>query len=298
MTPYTDVWTTPHTLLWKPWVPFTMAVQGKHSPDAAGLYRIRRIGAEPQDYLGQTGSGAMTLRKRLAMLREVYAAEMPYRDPHTAAPGLWALRNRDYNFEVSCALTLGDTPWRKGLECVEIARHRERYGVSPSLNFGRMPVGYRMSSGNNQQLVASGKRFRGGPTPDAQQSHLPGVPPAGWIGGVPTALNWCGHTWSDWVPAEEVPRDLRFGLYRIRGGFMDSLAYIGEGAISARIFAHLAKTHRVDLEQGRIFADHHPLFVSWVEGMWEHHQRLELENDLIAAHMLEVGAPPVAQFRG
>jgi hypothetical protein len=31
---------------------------------------------------------------------------------------------------------------------------------------------------------------------------------------------------------------------------------------------------------------------------WEHHQRLELENDLIAAWMLASGSPPSAQFYG
>ena len=44
------------------------------------------------DYIGQTGSGQMNLRKRIAMLKGIYLAEMPHRDPRTAGPGLWALR--------------------------------------------------------------------------------------------------------------------------------------------------------------------------------------------------------------
>ena len=36
---------------------------------------------------------------------------------------------------------------------------------------------------------------------------------------------------------------------------------------------------------------------SWViNTAWEHHQRLELENDLIAAWVLATGSPPSAQF--
>jgi hypothetical protein len=38
---------------------------------------------------------------------------------------------------------------------------------------------------------------------------------------------------------------------------------------------------------------------SWTTNdSWLGHQRLELENDLIAAHVLEHGAPPSAQFLG
>ena len=36
---------------------------------------------------------------------------------------------------------------------------------------------------------------------------------------------------------------------------------------------------------------------SWtLNDAWLEHERLELENDLIAAYMLSVGTPPQAQF--
>jgi hypothetical protein len=35
-----------------------------------------------------------------------------------------------------------------------------------------------------------------------------------------------------------------------------------------------------------------------VNDEWLSHQRLELENDLIASHLLETGKIPVAQFQG
>ena len=54
---------------------------------ALGLYRIRRAGRDDLDYIGQTG---LRLRDRLAMLRGIYRDKMPYRDPHTVAPALWA----------------------------------------------------------------------------------------------------------------------------------------------------------------------------------------------------------------
>jgi hypothetical protein len=54
--------------------------------------------------------GTMTLRKRISMLRGVYGPVMPYRDPHTAAPGLWALRHQaGCDFEASVLVVDGTT---------------------------------------------------------------------------------------------------------------------------------------------------------------------------------------------
>ena len=299
MAPAPDGWTTPATIHWTEWLPLAAAVRGMGVPATPGLYRIRRAPSEHLDYLGQTGAGSMTLRKRMAMLRGIYAAEMPYRDPHTAGPALWALRDLGHeNFEASFAVVVGDTPWRKGLECVALAQHRQRFGTSPSVNFGRMPAGYRMSSANNRVIVTAGRRFRGGPVTGLDEAHLPGVPPAGLIGGTPTSADWCGHRWSEWSPADAVPVNLGTGLYRIRGIASGHVVYIGEGAIRERIRAHLAKVRTSDHAQGRILASDAPLAVSWVAGPWKGHQRLELENDLIAAHVLAVGTPPAAQFLG
>ena len=41
--------------------------------------------------IGQTGTGTMTLRARLGMLRGMYGPQKPYRGPHTAGPALGAL---------------------------------------------------------------------------------------------------------------------------------------------------------------------------------------------------------------
>jgi hypothetical protein len=118
----------------------------------------------------------MTLKKRLGMLRGIYADEMPYRDPHTAGPGLWALRHAtSCDFEVSVTTVEGSPSWRKGLECVAISVYREAYRRSPTIAFGRMPYGYRISTGNNARLVVAGKRFRGGRFDGTDESHLPGI---------------------------------------------------------------------------------------------------------------------------
>src|SRR5262249_47027435 len=154
--------------------------RGISIPREPGLYQIRRVGATCLDYIGQTGTGTMTLQKRLAMQSGIYAANMPYTDPHTAGPALWALRHAmRVQFEVSVLPVSGLTQWRKGLEALAVALHRQELGHSPTINFGRMPKGYRRSSGNNQRLVLAGKRFRGGVCVNEEQYHALGIPPVG-----------------------------------------------------------------------------------------------------------------------
>lgn len=125
-----------------------------HNPSRAG-------GVPGPDYVGQTGR---SLRERLGALSRCHSDTMPYRDPHTAAPALWALRHSTgCEFEASAMTTTGDPLLRLGHEALEIGLHRQTHGESPTVQFGRVPVWYRASSPNNARLVAAGNRFRGGP---------------------------------------------------------------------------------------------------------------------------------------
>ena len=85
-------------------------------------------------------------------------------------------------------------------------------------------------------------------------------------------------------------------MYRLRGG--DSrIVYIGEGRIAARLAQHRRSANAGGSPQGQALAAAQPLMCSWVVNpAWEHHQRLELENDLIAAWVLANGSAPSAQF--
>jgi len=287
-------------LRWGEWRPRPGAARDPAIPAVAGLYRIRRVGRTDLDYIGQTGMGNMTLRRRLEMLGGVYAAEMPYRDPHTAAPALWALRqSTGEEFEVSVVPVEGTTPWRMGLEALAIAVHRQEHGRSPTVEFGRVPVGYRASSGNNAKLVLAGARFRGGPWEGEELAHLPGIPPLAPLTGDPDGPGCGGHSWSLWLPIGEASRSAgdAIGLYRIRGAPDSGLLYIGQGEIGHRLRHHARKVGRVGDRQGEVFAAA-PLESSWVAGGWLAHQRLELEVDLIAAHLLVTGRVPAAQFLG
>jgi hypothetical protein len=245
----------------------------------------------------------MTLRKRFTMLRGVYAEQMPYRDPHTAAPALWALKHSsECEFEVSVAAFEGTTPQRKGVEALLIALYRQERGCSPTVNFGRIAAGYRMSSGNTARLAAQGKLFRGGPWGERTENHEAGIAPVGTLQGSVVDRVWCGHRWSEWVPVDHVaillPSDA-LGLYRLRDGDAARLLYIGQGALRARLKAHRRRSRLVEHPQGAVFAAASALLCSWViNGAWKEHQRLEVETDLIGAHVLTVGEVPSGQFLG
>jgi hypothetical protein len=81
------------------------------------------------------------------------------------------------------------------------------------------------------------------------------------------------------------------GVYRIRGGER-RIVYIGEGTIRSRLAQHRMSAAAAASAQGHALAAAQPLACSWVaNAAWEHHQRLELENDLIAAWVLGASRP-------
>jgi hypothetical protein len=282
---------------WSPWVSLENCWLGSAIPAVPGLYRIRRTDQEVLDYVGQTG---LSLRRRLAMLAGVYLAEMPYRDPHTA-PALWALRHAlGCTFEASVLPVTGDAPYRKALEALAIALYRQSYRRSPTVNFGRILHGYRLSSGNNARLVAAGKRFRGGPDTADQDNWSGGVPPVGPLEGDPHGAMWGGHVWSEWARLPDAAARLTpgaLGLYRLRHPQVSGLVYIGEGYVRARLANHLGKASEAGHRQAPLFGAR--LECSWsLNSAWLRHQRVELETDLIGAHVLTTGHGPTAQFLG
>jgi hypothetical protein len=217
---------------------------------------------------------------------------MPYSDPHTAAPGLWALRqSTGCTFEVATATLDADPAVRKGVEALEVSRHRVEFAASPTLNFGRMPNGWRKSSGNNRRLVEAGKRFRGGPDPSYRR--VPDAPPPASLDDDPLGLEWLGHEWSAWSP--DAPEPGIVGLYRAVCPGEPALLYIGQGRVATRRASHLK---RATLPEARVDFPAETLW-SWAVPTLRHPtQLLEFENDLIASHVLSLGQPPRCQFVG
>jgi hypothetical protein len=293
--------TLPTEPQWSDWQPLFQTGRNKAISPEAGLYRIRRVGQAHLDYIGQTGMG---LRKRLGMLSGVYGPVMPYNDPHTAGPALWAQKRlEDCEYEASVVVMRDlSTPQRKAQECVAIARHRQAHGQSPTFNFGRMPPGYSKSTGNNSALAARGKRHRGGPTDEILACHVPGRAPDGPIDGDGSVDDLLGLGWSGWVSVDRVLDDLtgsEVGLYLLRRRGADELLYVGEGKIRGRVSAHMKKGQKADHPQAFAFDDPEDIEASFIRrNDLPKHQLLEIENDLIAAHVIGVGAGPVAQFLG
>ena len=282
---------------WSPWVPLVGVGRDKATSAKPGLYQVRRVGSGGIDYVGQTGG---RLRARLGMLSGAYRDEMPYGDPHTAAPALWALRHAsNCEFEASVTEVSGSTPDRKAMEALAISLYRAERGQSPTANFGRMPDGYRKSSPNNARLVNAGGRFRGGLDPSVTASPQ-SEPVHGDLRSDPLTPDWLGWEWSPWVSAGEVnlPRD-QIGLYRLRNqsAQCEGLAYVGQGLIAPRVGAHLARASVVSHRQAAYFSG--GLQASWVgipDAKSAH--LMEHENDLISSHVLMTGRAPAAQFLG
>jgi hypothetical protein len=217
-------------------------------------------------------------------LNGVYGDLMPYNDPHTAGPGLWALRqNEDCDFEVSVAEVPTENAARKGYECLLISEHRVEHRCSPTLNFGRMPNGWIKS--NNKRARLRGRR-------DSSVVRIPDVAPPVTLEKDVRAMQWHGLDWS-----RESFAAGSTGVYRAMRSGDDGLIYVGKGRIKDRIKSHLNKGNDPEHRQHRFFA----VALDWqfVDLPNMHPtQLLEIENDLIASHVLAHGHPPKAQFLG
>lgn len=269
---------------WSPWTeldPNTLS----SAPDLPGLYRVRHQHREGLCYVGESGD---IQRRTRTLARRVHDTEMPYRDPHTAAPCLWAIRDaNDPGFEISFATpeTAVDGQHRKALEAALIASYRLETGESPPANFGRIVPGYQQSSYRNGG-VRGGVLDEG----ESEANTEPGHPPESWDNfKTVTDRDWMGNNWSEpYRLADRLDADPPdVGLYRIwYEGDTPPLAYIGESSnISRRLYKHettygedalFAYASRPDLDAP--------------------HKREEAECDLIGAHYIAHRDPPRSQF--
>jgi len=273
---------------WSDWGPLRADSFSK-IPKEPGLYRIRHR-TENRDHLEYIGESGDTRRRIQSLARGVYAEEMPYRDPHTAAPCLWAVRDN-----VGSALELPhttpskaeDEQYRKGIEAALIALHRRETNRSPTTNFGRIIDGYKQSSYSYNDPA-----YKGGPLSSGEDepNSASGVEPPNWQNWrEPLARDWMSLDWSEpFRLAERLDADPpNTGVYRIWYEGQDStLAYIGESSnIASRLYNH-EQTFGEDALFA--YAERSDLDAS--------HKREEVETDLIGAYYLDVGEAPLAQF--
>lgn len=269
---------------WSPWLDLD-ADTLTTAPNRAGLYRVRHQHRDGLCYIGESGDVQRRIR---TLARRVHDTEMPYRDPHTAAPCLWAIRDDEgAGFELSYTApeSASDDQQRKGLEAALIASYRLAAGESPPANFGRMIDGYKQSSYRSGGI-------RGGPLDDGETeaNTEPGCPPEPWKNyETVTDPRWMDNDWSgpyrlaDRLDAD--PPDV--GLYRIwYEGEVPPLAYIGETSNFSRRLREHEDTYGGDA----LFS-----FVSRPD-LDASHKREEAECDLIGSHYIIHKCVPQAQF--
>lgn len=281
---YTDTWSG---ISWSDWVPLNPDVNaiGNFAPEP-GFYRVRHENQDGLEYIGQTGR---SIRGRVrALARGTFADEMPYRDPHTAAPCLWAVR-QEYgpSFEISVSTPpIAEEPQpRKGFEEYLIASYRKEARESPTANFGRMIPGYEISSYREDG-------FTGGPvSPEEEDAHTAeGIGPLNWDhADDPLDSNWMGIDWSTPSTLESIPMEIpeSTGVYRIWNPETPlPLEYIGE---SKNLRQRLLKHRRNRDEQLKYsYAHLHDHNAS--------HKRAEAETDLLGAHWQATNQSPRDQF--
>lgn len=277
-------------LSWTEWQPFAQPTAFKSLPATPGLYRIRAVGIEELFYIGETGRN---LRERLGDLRRnTLQTEMPFNDPHTAAPSLWAWRHAEQlDFECSATplASVGDKEEarkrREGLEFFLLWQYRLEFGASTRCNHGRFHPRYTKSKARKDH-------FRGSRLADGIPDELaggPSLPPLPHI-ATPPEQNWMGLQWS---PAELLAQSpLRGipaspGVYKILDGGTNELLYVGETEnLRKRLATHKKKDWQC---QDATFS-----LVTLNDNI-QKYQLHEMENDLLGGFY--VGSQTMPKFQ-
>jgi hypothetical protein len=272
---------------WSPWVPFTATKEEfRQIPREPGLYRIRPIGKDFLMYIGET---RRTAHERLNELRHTLKRTdlMPWNDPITEAPALWAWKDAEgFEYECSAAPLDASLGGRRGMESYLLYRYRLEYGESTLCNFGRFHPRYRKSTNRKENR-------RGGRLADDHKDNPaggPGVPSLPSV-GKPGDADWMGLAWSGKKPLDEetissVPTEA--GLYLLFERDTRDLVSIGQSADYAkRLMSHAMK-----------FLEGNDLMVSWYspEKPLLPHNLKEWENDLIGNYFDIYRRAPKYQF--
>lgn len=215
--------------------------------------------------------------------------EMPFNDPHTAAPNLWAWRveNR-MEFEGSATPQNLTKQEREGLECFLLWRYRQERGRSTLCNHGWFHPDYQKSGSRAFQkrghklTVRKGKP--GSPSPPLSSNSL-------------TSAKW---GWSKDLPLtpQEIENhfnreDKIIGLYKLSNRTSSQILYIGQSRnLKSRLMSHSRKdwagleikfsVHQITPESLNKFP----------------RQLAELENDLIGIFYDKFKKVPLFQFKG
>lgn len=272
-------------LKWTPWVRFGDKRNMKLIPKNAGLYRVKPVGMKRLAYIGQTGRD---LRERLSdLINNTLKREMPFNDPHTAAPSLWAWKDAEgMEFECSAAAITIDKREREGMECYLLWQYRLEYGQSTMCNHGRFHKNYCKSGSRSSKK-------RGYYLPDGEINHAGGISykPLLFV-GQPHDTGWMGLRWSEIMlltPEEVKNLPNVFGVYKILAPQTKDLLYIGESIkLRNRLVNHSKKKWGLN-----------PVAFAFclLPEVKLIHQLKELENDLIGGYYALTKMVPMFQFK-
>ncbi len=276
------------SLPWSPWIPFTAErYEFRDIPREPGLYRIRPAGKDFLMYIGET---RRTVDERLSELRLTLNRTelMPWNDPHTAAPSLWAWKDAEgFEYECSGAPLDAAINGRRGMESFLLYRYRQERGESTLCNFGRFHPRYRKST-NRKENLRGGKLEAGHKDNPAGGPSQPPLNPT----GKPGDPDWMGLSWSNGetlAPEKTHLAPAGPGLYILIDAGSQEIVYIGQSANCAnRLLDHSRKSW-----------DGKELHFSFygVEKTILPHQLKELENDLIGNFFEQYRKAPEYQFR-
>jgi len=271
---------------WSGWIPLEVASRAP-APCAALLYEIRVRAGKDLVYVGQCGarSKGHGLRGRMGDLGGVHrSADMPYNDPHTAAPCLRALHQHGHTFDVRFAPTPDlNEQERKALETVRLFRYRHDHGYSPIANFGGMPAGCTKSGPRSKGVRGV---FRRSDPVDVRLAPRP------WP--APDAVLAAEH-WTAWGPLDDGVA-LAQGVYRIAGPH--GTVYVGQAAnVTARIREH-AQAARNPARTGKyaLLSTFAPLRASAMPVPGGIRDLLETEDHVLGAVILTERRVPDVQY--
>jgi hypothetical protein len=238
-------------------------------------------------YIGET---RRTVHERVNKLRHTIKRKdlMPWNDPHTAAPSLWAWQDAEaFEYECSAAPLDASINGRRGMESYLLYRYRQEYGASTLCNFGRFHPRYRKST-NRKDDLRGGKLEAGHKDNPAGSPSLPPLPAT----GTPGQPGWMGLLWSGCemlAPEKTLTAPAGPGLYLLCDAGSQEICYIGQsGNCAQRLLDHAKKSWDGKELQ---FSFH------GVEKTVLPHQRKEWENDLIGNYFEQYRKAPEYQFR-
>lgn len=176
-------------LQWSDWTAILPTEDLGCIPEESGILRIGYTGASGLQYVGRSNHNLRNRIRRIGY--EVKKNEMPFTDPVSAAPCLWAMKQElDGEFHVS---------WCDGFSSSEVNNAKHAYltmyqkvtSQSPTANYGRMFIGYsksgRYRDGERGSKSSGTSRRRPIGTIDVDLNRYRNVTSEQWLG-----ISWRG----------------------------------------------------------------------------------------------------------